>query len=101
MRAAMVLDALAARYEVSLLVIPVMHDPFEVDHAWLRERCARVVVHEVAPHEDPLTRLIARVKDREERHAALLAYHRPLLCRFATTRSIQICGPSTTALKRS
>lgn len=90
MRAATMLEALAADYEVSLLVIPVVAEPpVEEVHPLVVRWCARMAVHRVADRVDPLFRLIARLKDPRERLAAQAAYPRPSLCRFATSTSVR------------
>jgi len=89
MRAGIMLEALAADYDVHLLVIPVVGAPSGsgVDR-WASRWCARLAVHRVGDRVDPLFRLIARIKDPRERLAAHARYPRPLLCRFATTRAV-------------
>jgi glycosyltransferase involved in cell wall biosynthesis len=84
------LEALAADYEVSLLVIPVVAGPPEKEvHPQVARWCARMAVHPVADRVDPLFRLMARIKDPRERLAAYASYPRPSLCRFATPTSIR------------
>jgi polysaccharide biosynthesis protein PslH len=88
MRAGATLEALAARYEIHLLVIPLAGGataPGRAVRAW----CVRVLVHPADRHVDPLFRLIAGVRDPQERLKALLAYPRPSLCRFATSGSVR------------
>lgn len=90
MRAAMMLEALAADYNVHLLVIPVVGGPSQDEvHPLVARWCARIAVHPVAPMVDPLFRLIAQIKDPRERLAALALYPRPSFCRFATSTSIR------------
>lgn len=90
MRAGMMLETLAADYDVSLLVIPVVAGPTEEEvHPQVASWCARMAVHRVADRVDPLFRLIARIKDAQERLAAYASYPRPSLCRFATSTSIR------------
>jgi polysaccharide biosynthesis protein PslH len=87
MRAGATLEALAARYAVHLLVIPLVGaDP---PGRAVRNWCARVLVHPADRHVDPLFRLIAGVRDPQEQLKALLAYPRPSLCRFATSASVR------------
>ena len=87
MRAGATLEALAARYAVHLLVIPMVGAAESPGRA-VRNWCARVLVHPPDRHVDPLFRLIAGVRDPQERLKALLAYPRPSLCRFATSASV-------------
>ena len=92
MRAGMMLEALAADYDVYLLVIPVVGvgEPTEADiHPSVASWCARLAIHHVQDQVDALFRLIARVKDPRERLTAYLAYPKPALCRFATTNAIR------------
>jgi polysaccharide biosynthesis protein PslH len=88
MRAGATLEALAARYEVHLLVIPLAGGAASTP-ACVRDWCARVLVHPADRHVDPLFRLIAGVRDPQEQLTALLAYPRPSLCRFATSASVR------------
>jgi len=88
MRAGATLEALAARYEIHLLVIPLAGAAAAPGRA-VRDRCARVLVHPADRHVDPLFRLIAGVRDPQERLTKLLAYPRPSLCRFATSASVR------------
>jgi polysaccharide biosynthesis protein PslH len=92
MRAGATLEALAADYEVHLLVIPVAGSdpgsagaPGEAVRRW----CARILVHQIERHVDPHFGLIAGVRDPQERLSALLAYPRPSLGRFATSASVR------------
>jgi polysaccharide biosynthesis protein PslH len=88
MRAGATLEALAADYTVHLLVIPVA-GPAEPAGDAVRRWCARILVHPASRHVDPLFQLIAGVRDPDEQLAALLAYPRPALCRFATSASVR------------
>jgi polysaccharide biosynthesis protein PslH len=92
MRAGATLEALAADYEVHLLVIPIAGsesgsaaEPGEAVRRW----CARILVHQVERHTDPHFGLIAGVRDPQEQLSALLAYPRPSLGRFATSASVR------------
>jgi glycosyltransferase involved in cell wall biosynthesis len=90
MRAGLFLEALAEDHEVSLLVVTISgpSDPDAVPD-FVSRRAARVVVLPTAGRVDTHYGLIARVKDSTERARAMLAYPRPLLCRFATTSAIR------------
>lgn len=88
MRAGATLEALAADYTVHLLVIPVA-GPAEPAGDAVRRWCARVLVYPAYRHVDPLFQLIAAVRDPDEQLAALLAYPRPALCRFATSAAVR------------
>lgn len=88
MRAGAVLEALATRYEIHLLVIPLAGAAAEPGRA-VRNWCARVLVHPADRHVDPHFRLIAGVRDPQEQLKALLAYPRPSICRFATSASVR------------
>jgi glycosyltransferase involved in cell wall biosynthesis len=83
------LEALAADYDVHLLVIPVVGAaPGRGSDRWASRWCARLAVHPVADRVDPLFRLISRIRDSRERAAAYARYPRPLLCRFATSGAV-------------
>src|ERR1700691_3902491 len=80
MRAGATLEALAADYQVHLLVIPIAGsesgsaaEPGEAVRRW----CARILVHQIERHIDPHFGLIAGVRDPQEQLSALLAYPRP------------------------
>ncbi len=88
MRAGATLEALAADYDVHVLVIPLA-GPAEPPGRAVRRWCARVLVHPPGRHVDPLFRLIAAVRDPQERLMALLRYPRPSLCRFATSAAVR------------
>ena len=88
MRAGATLEALAARYEIHLLVIPLAGAAAAPGRA-VADWCARVLVHPADRHVDPLFRLIAGVRDPQEQLRALLAYPRPSLGRFATSASVR------------
>jgi polysaccharide biosynthesis protein PslH len=88
MRAGATLEALAADYDVHLLVIPLV-GAAEPPGPAVRNWCARVLVHPADRHVDPLFRLIAGVRDPQEQLGAILAYPRPSLCRFATSASVR------------
>ena len=90
MRAGIMLEALAADYDVHVLVIPVVGaSPGRGSERWASRWCARLAVHDVSGRVDPLFRLIARIRDPRERAAAYARYPRPLLCRFATTGAVR------------
>lgn len=90
MRAGIMLQALAADYNVYLQVIPIVQGAAEENaHTSLTKWCADFAVHRVADRVDPLFRLIARIKHSRQRLAASASYPRPVLCRFATTSSIR------------
>lgn len=90
MRAGIMLEALAADYDVHLLVIPVVEaSPGRGGNRWASRWCARLAVHRVTDRVDPLFGLIARIRDPQERAAAYSRYPRPLLCRYATTGAVR------------
>lgn len=98
MRAGATLEALAADYEVHLLVIPLASSGAASSGAAssageageaVRRWCARILVHQAGRHVDPLFQLIAGVRDPGEQLTALLAYPRPSLGRFATSASVR------------
>jgi polysaccharide biosynthesis protein PslH len=102
MRAGATLEALAADYEVHLLVIPLAAGARSPGRA-VRRWCARVLVHPPEAHVDPLFQLIAGVRDPAEQLTALLAYPRPSLGRFATSAAVReaadlAAGPSYRAV---
>jgi polysaccharide biosynthesis protein PslH len=90
MRAAMLLEALAQRFEVHLFVVPVAAD-LDPASEFVLQRTARVEILDLAANLDPLFGLIARVVDPDARARAELAYPKPVLSRFCT-------GDSATSL---
>lgn len=89
MRAGMFLEALAAEQEVSVLVVPVAGpaDPGAIP-SWVARQSVRVVVMPPGIRSDSHFELISRVVDPGARAKALLAYPRPLMCRFATAENV-------------
>jgi glycosyltransferase involved in cell wall biosynthesis len=83
MRAGMFLDALAVEHEVTLLLVPVAG--FGEPSDFVRRRVFRLAILPLAGALDPLYALSARLLDPAERLAALRAYPRPCLCRWATS----------------
>jgi glycosyltransferase involved in cell wall biosynthesis len=88
MRAGATIEALAADYDVHLLVIPVTGAPTPVPE-FLRRLCSRVLLHPAGQHADPAFRQIEAIADPAARLAARLAYPGPALARYATTASVQ------------
>lgn len=87
MRAGVLLEALACEHRVTLWVVPVASGGVVADAGrWVRSLAERVVV--TVPEEDPAWRLAARLRDPAERRAALEAFPRPALARFATSRPV-------------
>ncbi len=84
MRAGVFLDALAQTHAVTVVVVPVF-GAAPVPPAFVRERARRALRVDLAPGLDPLYALSASVADPAARAAALAAYPRPELCRFATS----------------
>lgn len=87
MRAGVFLAALAADHEVMLLLVPLAGGGGEIPD-FVRQRTDRVVVLPLEGTLDPLYALSAGVSDPAVRLAALRAYPRPALCRFATTPAL-------------
>jgi glycosyltransferase involved in cell wall biosynthesis len=90
MRAGLFLEALAAEHDVSLLVVPVAAPadaPTTSDFVGRRTR--RVVVLRLEGRADSLFGLIGRLREPAARAAALAAYPRPALCRFATPQAVR------------
>ena len=88
MRAAMVLEALAADYAVHLLIIPVLAQACDEISPDVSAWCARSAIHRSGTRPDPLFSLIARIEDPRERLAARLSYPKPALCRFTTSSAV-------------
>lgn len=86
MRAGAHLMALARLFDVHLFIVPLFDSPGAGD-AFLDRHAARVGRLDLGAHLDPLFGLMARLKDPEERHRALLGYRKPLLGRFCTSES--------------
>lgn len=89
MRAGMFLDALARDFLVTLLIVPVAAGSTSCRFSRFvaaRTRC--VVVPSLDGKLDSLWELCSRVVDPAARGAALAAYPRPAMCRYATTRYI-------------
>jgi len=85
MRAGVFLDALAADFSVTLLVVPVAGAHAGPLPRFVAARAARIVTAPLARALDPLWDLSSRLRDPEARATALMSYPRPALCRFATT----------------
>src|SRR5262245_43276234 len=90
MRAALVLEALAADHNVHLLVIPPHRGVGRpIPQPEIARWCAGVKVLVVANREHPLFRLIAGAGNAREKLAGYRAYPRPALCRFATPEAVR------------
>lgn len=88
MRAGATIEALAADYDIHLLVIPVTGAPTPVPE-FLRRLCSRVLLHPAGQHADPSFRQIENIADPAARLAARLAYPGPALARYATAASVR------------
>lgn len=96
MRAGLFLEALAADHEVSLLVVPVSGPAPEAWPAFVQARTARRVCLDLTGYEDPVFQSAAA--DGPRQVAALRAYPRPALARFAGTAAVraasrELAGP--------
>ena len=87
MRAGATIEALAAGYDIHLLVIPVTGAPTPVPE-FLRRLCSRVLLHPAGQHADPVFRQIDSIADPAARLAARLAYPGPALARYTTAASV-------------
>jgi glycosyltransferase involved in cell wall biosynthesis len=87
MRAGLTLDALAAKYAVHLVVVPVS-DPHPVVTPFVARRTARVHVVDPSAAIDTHAALIARVSDPAEYCRHRIAYARPWMSRLASPRAI-------------
>jgi hypothetical protein len=83
MRAGNPLEALARRFTVHLFVVPVAGMGGPPDD-FVGRHTVRIGELALAGSVDPLFALIARVRDREARERAELAYPKPFLSRFCT-----------------
>ncbi len=86
MRAGLVLQALAGRFDVHLLVVPVAGEGGEPSE-FVRQYTVRAGSLELSGYLDPHFGLIARISNPEERFRAGLSYPKPLLSRFCTGES--------------
>lgn len=86
MRAGVQLRALSRLFDVHLFIVPIFASPGARADV-LSRYAQRVGRLDLRKHLDPLFGLIARVKDPEERHRALLDYPKPSLGRFCTSGS--------------
>jgi len=90
MRAGLFLDALAADHEVDLLIVPAAAPPGPaVASRFVAGRTRRAVTLPVEGRADTHFGLILRLTDPVAREAALAAYPRPTLCRFATPQAVR------------
>lgn len=90
MRAGLFLDALAADHDVFLLVVPVAAPADRISSSrFVARRTRRVVIWPLGERADSLFRLILRLRDPATREAALAAYPRPTLSRFATPQTVR------------
>src|SRR5271166_1312899 len=86
MRAGLLLEALAARFDVHLFVVPVAGGDGDPS-AYAARLARRIAVLDLRAHLDPHAALIARVLDDAQRADAELAYPKPWLTRFCTSAS--------------
>ena len=90
MRAGLFLDGLAADHDVFLLVVPAAAPPDAVfSSQFVARRTRRVAILPLEGRADSLFGLILRLKDPVAREAALAAYPRPALSRFATPQTVR------------
>ena len=87
MRAGLILQALARRFDVHLLVFPVAGDGGESSE-FVNQHTVRVGSLELRRYLDPHFGLIARISNPEERFKAELAYPKPQLSRFCTSEAL-------------
>jgi glycosyltransferase involved in cell wall biosynthesis len=78
MRAAMMLDALASRFEIDLFVFPVAGG-VEPENAFVQQRAARIGGADPSGFRDTHFSLIGRLPDPTTRFEAALAYPKPAL----------------------
>jgi glycosyltransferase involved in cell wall biosynthesis len=88
MRAGMILQGLARRFDVHLFVVPVAGRGGESSE-FVRQHTARVGELELSRFLDPHFGLIARVINPEERFQAELAYPKPQLSRFCSSEGVR------------
>lgn len=89
MRGATFLRALGPLYTIFLHVIPVFGacaDPCA--SPCVADTCTEATVQPIWSHEDPLYRMVARIKEPCLRLAALAGYPKPRPCRFATAEAV-------------
>ena len=83
MRAGVFLDALAADFTVTLLVVPIAGATGGRGSRFVAERTRRVVVVDLDGKLDPLWSQLSRIADAGARAAAAAAYRHPAPCRYA------------------
>ena len=88
MRAGLFLGALAADFEVSLLVVAVAGPPPTTWPSFVTARTARRECVALDGRADPAFDAARSLPDAGPRLAALRAYPRPALCRFATADNV-------------
>lgn len=96
MRAGVALGALARRFDVHLGLVPVAAGP-QTPSPLVRRCAATIRSLPLAEHLDPHFGLIERVLDPEARRRARLAYPKPYLSRFCTSRSASVVAEWCTA----
>jgi glycosyltransferase involved in cell wall biosynthesis len=90
MRAGLFLEGLAADHDVFLLLVPVAAPADAVvSSQFVARRTRRVVTLPLEGRADSHFGLILRLTDPVARAAALTAYPRPALCRFATPQTVR------------
>ena len=89
MRGALFLRALAGISNVYLHVVQLFPSiASRQGGSGLTSACAAITFQDVVGQEDPLYRMITKIKDPHHRLAALAEYRQPGLCRFATPGAI-------------
>jgi glycosyltransferase involved in cell wall biosynthesis len=89
MRAGLFLDALSRAFRVDLLVVPAADpDCGEFPGRFARDRTERARIRPLGAALDPHFARAAALPDADRRSAAIEAYPRPLLTRFATARGV-------------
>lgn len=95
MRAGLMLEGLAQRFEVHLLVVPVSGGSRDVPD-FVRALATRVGVLDLADCIDTHAALIGRIADAQERRRQRIAYPRPWASRFSgaatARRAVQFLG---------
>ena len=89
MRAGLMLEGLAQRFDVYLFVVPVAGGSVEVPD-FIRELTIRVSVASLRDVIDPLADLIDRIDDAAERRSQISGYSLPWAARFSKMASAQL-----------
>ena len=89
MRAGVAVRALSNNFNVHLALVPVAGPP-QTPSSFVQTQAASVRMLALGEHLDPYYGLIERIIDPAERRRAHIAYPKPYLSRFCTSRSASV-----------